>query len=319
MSSSQFYSFSDEEDEAGSRPSPTLSQSEAGPSRLTASGARRTSQAPTEDSSESLGVGFGLDDPSSMHITPPRRSTHREESTPTRSEIRSLPAITRLQKIWVAERTCPDLLSWSGHQRGSNTSSTSYRCDEVVDEVCAQIEQQMSILNLLSADENTSEEEHLRLSLVQLDVERAKWLLRAYLRTRISKLEAHSAHYALLPQSHLSILLSPLEKAYLTKYDSLRTSHLTSSVLTYLPESLQSLTDLASPLDYNGESDSNSKGNIIEKPDIQNSPVFIQCLEDCGNIRMEDGDDATLSEGSIHLISFGKIRHLVSQGRVELI
>lgn len=135
-----------------------------------------------------------------------------------------------------------------------------------------------------------------------------------------TQLEAHSAHYALLSQSHLSILLSPLEKAYLTKYDSLRTSHLTSSVLTYLPESLQSLTDLASPLDYRGEDETaSSKGNIIERPDIQNSPVLIQCTEDCGNIRMEDGDDAYLSQGSIHLISFAKIRHLVSQGRVELI
>lgn len=43
------------------------------------------------------------------------------------------------------------------------------------------------IVEQLASDASTSDEEHFRLSLVQLDVERAKWLLRAYLRSRLDK------------------------------------------------------------------------------------------------------------------------------------
>lgn len=47
---------------------------------------------------------------------------------------------------------------------------------------CAQ-----NILDSLSSDDATSDEEHFRLGLVQLDLERAKWLLKGYLRVRLHK------------------------------------------------------------------------------------------------------------------------------------
>lgn len=390
--SSNFYSFSDDEDDDSQQPQAGPSYSNMGtPPAGGAPPPSRPSWQSLDDGPDE--AGDSLD---AMAFTPPRR----RQTTPSRSARgesvltsttahdapQPLPAIVRLQKVWVAERACPDLLSWSGI--GSSTggaridvSSTRWRCDEIVDEVCAQIEQQVvsmialkqsrenvweheraqadssvldltpgqSILNLLSADEATSEEEHLRLSLVQLDVERARWLLRAYLRTRISKvgvlllrdedmpirishiclhllsqLETYSTHYSLLPQDHLATLLSPLERAYLAKYDSLRTSHLTSSVLSYLPESLQSLTDLTSAHDYisslsvPSSSSAGARGSIIPRPDLENSPVFVRCVEDCGNVKMEDGEDAYFSKGSIHLVPFAKVRALVRQGRVEL-
>ena len=50
-----------------------------------------------------------------------------------------------------------------------------------------QVELTQSILDSLLSDASTSEEEHFRLNLVQLDVERSKWLLRSFLRTRVAK------------------------------------------------------------------------------------------------------------------------------------
>lgn len=49
-----------------------------------------------------------------------------------------------------------------------------------------------SILDSLASDASTSEEEHFRLNLVQLDVERAKWLMRSYLRARLAKVGAEA-------------------------------------------------------------------------------------------------------------------------------
>lgn len=64
----------------------------------------------------------------------PSSSTGPEAAEP----FVTLPAISRLQRIWVAERTSPELLPWN-----SSDAGTHWRCDETIDEVCEQIEQQM--------------------------------------------------------------------------------------------------------------------------------------------------------------------------------
>lgn len=42
-------------------------------------------------------------------------------------------------------------------------------------------------MNLLLKEASTSEEEHFKLMLVQTEMERAKYLVRSYLRTRLAK------------------------------------------------------------------------------------------------------------------------------------
>ncbi|CAO1614778.1 unnamed protein product [Parajaminaea phylloscopi] len=321
---SAFYSLSDDEDGptatssamridgAEGRSQPRISHSQSPsttgePAAITSPFSRRR-------------TGPGAPDFGSADLTPPR---NRRQTSPSLSTVLGAgaaassgvagppvprPAIERLQRIWVSERCAPELMPWSD-------PGSRWRCDEVVDEVCAQVEQQNNILSLLSADENTSEEEHLRLSLVQLDVERTKWLIRAFLRTRIHKVEANAQYYLSLPSQRLSILLSPLEVAYAKKYTSIRNSHLSASVLDYLPEGLRGLTD-----EYGeGGADGPAAGNgMVTRPDVQ-QPVFIQCLEDCGSLDMPDGEPAALSQGSIHILSYARISHLVRQGRAVLV
>ncbi|CAO1636186.1 unnamed protein product [Jaminaea pallidilutea] len=235
--------------------------------------------------------------------SPPAASTTHGSTTNSGPPL-PLPAIERLQKVWVAERSAPELLPWSD-------SASRWKSDEIVDEVCAQMEQQVSILNLLSADEDTSEEEHLRLSLVQLDVERAKWLLRAYLRTRIHKIETHVQHYLSLPTRHKEMLLSPLEIAYADKYDTIRSNHFNSSVLDYLPEELRGLQD-------DVDASSRGLGGMVTRPNLD-APVFIRCVEDCGSLTMADDETAVLSKGSVHILSYGRVTRFIRQGRAELI
>ena len=157
--SSNFYSFSDDEDDddqpqAGPSHSRSHSQSNMGtpPAGAAARGG---------PSWQSLDDGRGEADDSldAMAFTPPRRRqsipsrSSRGESVVTSTTAQDAPqpvaAIVRLQRVWVAERACPDLLSWSGNGGASgggarmDVSSTRWRCDEIVDEVCAQIEQQV--------------------------------------------------------------------------------------------------------------------------------------------------------------------------------
>lgn len=43
------------------------------------------------------------------------------------------------------------------------------------------------MVSLLLAEASTSEEEHFKLMIVQTEMERAKYLVRSYLRTRLAK------------------------------------------------------------------------------------------------------------------------------------
>ncbi|WFC94337.1 GINS complex subunit [Malassezia brasiliensis] len=88
-------------------------------------------------------------------------------------------SIVRLAHAWLNERGAPEVQPWDA---------------SMVEEVMDQIAQQQSILDSLASDASTSEEEHFRLNLVQLDVERAKWLLRNYLRARLAKIETYAAY-----------------------------------------------------------------------------------------------------------------------------
>lgn len=158
---SAFYSLSDDEDDNNQQPI-------AGPSSLLATPRRKqadsTSMLESPSASPfSRGQGAGA---AANAITPPPRHhgayNNRSSSPsagrrppvpvggPTLPALASaaaaagpstgppppLPAIERLQKVWVAERCSPELMAWTD-------PGAKYRCDDIVDDVCAQIEQQV--------------------------------------------------------------------------------------------------------------------------------------------------------------------------------
>lgn len=54
------------------------------------------------------------------------------------------------------------------------------------------------MVSLLLAEASTSEEEHFKLILVQTEMERAKYLVRSYLRTRLAKVRPLSPYRSIL-------------------------------------------------------------------------------------------------------------------------
>ncbi|WFD30327.1 GINS complex subunit [Malassezia sp. CBS 17886] len=136
------------------------------------------------------------------------------------------PPITRLAHMWLNERGAPEIQSWD---------------TRVFESVMAQITEQQSILDSLSSDPSTSEEEHFRLNLVQLDIERSKWLVRSYLRARLAKIEKLAAY--IVQSSREQQRLSATELGYVRRYEQMGADHYKTSVLQYLPEAMQSLSD----------------------------------------------------------------------------
>lgn len=80
--------------------------------------------------------------------------------------------VSQLIKAWVRERGTPDLMTWQG---------------DLVEECLHKLGQQATMLELLRSDPKTSEEEHFKLIIVQTEMERVKYLVRAYLRCRLAK------------------------------------------------------------------------------------------------------------------------------------
>ncbi|PKI85000.1 GINS complex subunit [Malassezia vespertilionis] len=208
------------------------------------------------------------------------------------------PHILRLAHAWLNERGAPEILAWDFN---------------IVEKVMDQILQQQSILDSLASDASTSEEEHFRLNLVQLDVERAKWLLRSYLRSRLVKIEKYAAY--IMEHRTEQARLSDVELGYAKRYHQLMHDHYTNAVLQFLPETMRSMQD-AVP----GSAPESRAGKMAASPNLD-TPVFIYCREDCGPLRVFelDGAPAALDKGSIHLLAYRSIRLLLQQRRVELL
>ncbi|PWN35269.1 Sld5-domain-containing protein [Meira miltonrushii] len=200
-----------------------------------------------------------------------------------------------LRQSWANERAAPALLPWQG---------------EAVDGVCSQIEEQVNIIDSLAADSGTAEEEHVRLALVELDVERARWLLRSYLRCRLDKIEQNAAFVCQDPISRSN--LSELERGYAVKFNQIRSQHFHSSVLDFLPETMQSLEDRAA-------SGSSGRGDMVTRPDLD-APVFVHCLEGCGTFRFPGIELLVhFEKGSVHLVRFRSVQHLIATGKIVLL
>lgn len=192
------------------------------------------------------------------------------------------------------------------------------------------MEQQQSILdNLLhlsqpppsSTDDLESgidEDEYLRLNLVQVDLERCKWLLKQIVRCRMDLLQKYAGFVQGRAKERRK--LSETELRFVEGYWGLKRDHFAASVLGFLPEQLG---ELESGANQGGETLSqqegqNSSTNMVPGPDLD-APVFVRALDECGEVSLPDGGIAGLSKDSVHLLRYRSVRHLVYQGSVVLL
>ena len=89
--------------------------------------------------------------------------------------------VRKLGRAWVKERGTVDIMPWAG---------------DLIDSLFDKLEQQQKMVDTLKSDPQTSEEEHFKLMLVGTEMERVKFLIRSYVRTRLHKVgnETTSSH-----------------------------------------------------------------------------------------------------------------------------
>lgn len=164
------------------------------------------------------------------------------------------------------------------------------------------------------------------LVVLQTELERFKFVIRSFLRARISKvgvqagiprssahidgmqIDKYPLHYRQLLTSDPA-LLSPLEQQYLTSHQALLSSHYHSSFLSSFPSNLQKLDDTTGGV------------SMVDRPD-EDAAVFARVLRDAGYVAIygqTETGDVELKRGDIWVLRWSAIKAALLRGDVELL
>ena len=171
------------------------------------------------------------------------------------------------------------------------------------------------------------------LVILQTELERFKFLVRSFVRSRIakvrldltacnlpaitkqkSKIDKYPHHYralALEQQAEPTAqpVLSHVEQQYLQQHQSILAGHIHSAFLSSFPSQLQKLDDTAGGI------------SMVDKPD-EDGAVFCRVLRDAGEaeIHSEEGtSEVELKRGDVWILRWSAVRDAVVRGDVELI
>ncbi|ESK84067.1 dna replication complex gins protein sld5 [Moniliophthora roreri MCA 2997] len=198
--------------------------------------------------------------------------------------------LEKLMRHWMNERHCPDILPAE---------------EDLLSSLLDHIRRQSDAVQLLRGEPSTSEEEHLRITLVQTEVERVKFVVRSYVRTRLYKIEKYARWIMQNPEIQTRITKS--EQAHASRHANLTDRHLHQSVLQSLPETQSHLDD--TPI---------FMPPMVTTPD-NSRPVFVHALRSCAPIRFADGTSLQMERGHISLMPYSAAEELLLQGDVELV
>ncbi|KAH9475171.1 DNA replication complex GINS protein sld5 [Psilocybe cubensis] len=198
--------------------------------------------------------------------------------------------LEQLTRHWLNERHAPDILPAQ---------------EDLLMNLLDHLRRQSEAVQLLREDPSTSEEEHMRIMLVQTEVERVKFIVRSYVRTRLFKIERYARF--IVTNADIQTRLTAAERDHASRHAKLTDQHFYVSVLQGLPEKQSHLDD--TPLFV---------PPMITEPD-KSRPVFVHARQRCPRIRLPDGATLDMEKGHISLMPYAIVEELVARGDVELI
>ncbi|KAJ7186785.1 hypothetical protein C8R46DRAFT_1157963 [Mycena filopes] len=198
--------------------------------------------------------------------------------------------LEQLTRHWMNERHAPDILPAQ---------------DVLLSSLLDHIRRQSDTIQLLRGDPSTSEEEHIRIMLAQTEVERVKFIVRSYVRTRLFKIENYARF--IIANEEVQTRITTAERDYASRHAHLIDRHFYSSVLQSLPESQAGLDDIPNFI----------MPPMVTEPDTTRA-VFAHARKNT-IARTPEGKTVDLAKGSLTLLSFAAVSDLVSSGDVELV
>ncbi|KAK8954903.1 hypothetical protein KSP39_PZI002670 [Platanthera zijinensis] len=154
--------------------------------------------------------------------------------------------------------------------------------------------------------ENRSDD--LVVSLYQMDLDRALFLLRSYLRIRLQKIENYLVH---ISKTNLWNRLSEQEQRFAKRCIEIMEKHLEQSVLSRLPYGYQSMLK---------QSISSDEDDMVPEPQLDTF-VFCKTKSDVGAFQLDDtGEEIVdLVADDLYVLRYKSIRGLVDGGRIDLV
>ncbi|KAI5789709.1 hypothetical protein DFH27DRAFT_517779 [Peziza echinospora] len=224
--------------------------------------------------------------------------------------------ITDLTKSYLSELSSPELLPYQA---------------TIITRLTDRIREQLELIetthyNILSHSHSSSASHHhpshnnptttthanptqqnFLLIILQTELERIKYLLRSYLRIRLTKIDKHPLYILRTPQ--IRDRLSPPELQYLKSHQALLNNFYLGAFLKGFPEQLRRLDDTAGGI------------SMVEEPDMEGA-VFCVVVKEIKDeeVRIK-GTDAvfTLRKGDVYVVRYSAVREYVLAGEVELI
>jgi len=141
--------------------------------------------------------------------------------------------------------------------------------------------------------------------LVQTEIERVKFIVRSYLRTRLFKIEKYARH--ITTSADVQSRMSATEQQHAARHASLTDDHFYQSVLQSLPEPQRSLDEAPAFVP-----------SMITEPD-KTRAVFVHARVDCPPVKLPDGTTLRMEKGHISLTPYTVVEELVARGEVELV
>ncbi|CEP21608.1 SLD5 [Cyberlindnera jadinii] len=195
-----------------------------------------------------------------------------------------------LQNAWISERMCPELLDYK---------------QSLIDRILSRIRVQIEFIEMNSIELQTTERDiKLQLMIIESELDRVNFILRSYLRTRLSKVDKFTIF--IRNDEELVQRLSPAETQYMESHFRALIDLYNSLFLSQLPEQLQALDDTGGGI------------SMIEEPDLDR-PVFVKVINDTIETIVIGEEEIDLIPGSIYLIRYSAVQRFVYNQDVLLI
>lgn len=194
-----------------------------------------------------------------------------------------------LKRLWRNEKSAPEILAYEAL-------------------LVERVQEQVNLMedNLAAYSANLDD---MMLSIFDMDVNRLLFLLRAYLRIRLSKIERFAIHISLTAE--LWDRLSEQEQAYAQYFVDVLSKHMHSSVLGKLEKAYESMVKQAA---------SSEENDMIVAPQLDTF-VFCRSISAVGSFELGNkGDEAMdMMPGDLYILRYRPVRGLLATDRIELV
>lgn len=210
---------------------------------------------------------------------------NNKENNITHDEPEEISDVHMLMKSWINERCSPDLLPYNN----------------LVNDLLEQLEVQSEIIE---ANKNENVNAAFQNMLCQQEMDRVKFIIKNYLRTRLHKIEKYANYIYQNPVYYDR--LSEKEIEFCEQYKELIDAHLLKSSLETAPSFLQKLNE----------------PSMIVKP-VLDEPVFCRVKEDLGRVQIQGSqgtsDTVDMQKNNIFMLRYKAIESFLEEGKVELL